>query len=120
MRIFRRAEKVNENRDLITIVELAEAGLRRANQLLEAGYSLIDLGSVTFEANRRSYAPGAPTTYVRHDFRYIIARRKGQVAFPAPEPWRPAEVKVATGDGPGEALPAIEASIERTVAGVSS
>ncbi len=70
------------NELLSEVIEIEECGTQRANQLLAAGYTLLQTGSKSWEANRRSPAPGAGPTFIRHDIRYVIARLEGKPAFP--------------------------------------
>lgn len=68
-------------------VEIEEAGLRRANQLLAAGFTLIATGQRVWEQNRRVVAPNDPAsaTFIQRDFKYVIGRLDGQPAFPPRE-----------------------------------
>lgn len=70
--------------DLTEIVQLEECGMRRANQLLEAGYVCVGLASRAWEEKRRSSPKNenAAETFIRRDFRYVIARMRGQAPFP--------------------------------------
>jgi len=65
------------------VVEIDECGVRRANQLLKAGYVLLRVGEKAWERDRRSSAPGNASTFIAHDLRYVIGRTAGQLEFPA-------------------------------------
>lgn len=79
---------------LAEVIEIEECGQRRANQLLAAGYTLIATATKTWEADRRKPGgPGATESYIRHDFRYVIARLEGKPPFPPYEPTGSAEAQ---------------------------
>lgn len=74
--------------ELSNIVQIEECGAARCNQLLKAGYRLLDMASKAWEADRRSGPDihhGGPT-FIRRDFRYVIGRTADQEPFPAYAP----------------------------------
>jgi len=88
--------------DLSKIVEIEECGMRRCNQLLEAGFELLSMSSVAFEAVRREFGNGQPRTYIRHDLRYVVGRREGAAPFPPRPDRQPVDARGSASGKPAE------------------
>lgn len=72
-------------------VQVEECGARRANTLLQQGFTLLHIGEKAWEQTRKSFQPGGATTFIRHDLRYVIGRKVTEPPFPAWEEYtRPA------------------------------
>lgn len=73
------------NKDFSWVIEVEECGTRRANQLLAAGYRIIDTAQKSWEQTRRVHGEGLNQTFIAHDMRFFIGRSVDQPPFPARE-----------------------------------
>lgn len=70
------------------IVELAEAGLRKANLYLEHGYQLIAVQGVSYEKTRRDPSEVAGPSFIQRRVRYVLGRPEGVEHYEPPD-WQP-------------------------------
>lgn len=73
--------------NLQDIIEVEEAGQRRANELLAAGFQIVAIEGKTWEQKRRGANLGSADTFIRRDVRYVMGRRADEPPFPERQPY---------------------------------